>query len=54
MRLPDGRFRVIAGDGKKGVSGDGGSAVDAESLDIVDMAVGPDGSLYVVDGDRSG
>ena len=52
VRLPDGRFRVIAGDGKKGVSGDGGPAVDAEFLDIVDMAVGPDGSVYVVDGDR--
>ena len=52
VRLPDGRFRVVAGDGKKGVSGDGGPAVDAEFLDIVDMAVGPDGSLYVVDGDR--
>ncbi len=52
VRLPDGRFRVIAGNGKKGVSGDGGPAVDAEFLDIVDMAVGPDGSLYVVDGDR--
>ena len=52
VRLPNGRFRVIAGDGKKGVSGDGGPAVDAEFLDVVDMAVGPDGSLYVVDGDR--
>ena len=52
FRLPNGRFRVIAGDGKKGVSGDGGPAVDAEFLDVVDMAVGPDGSLYVVDGDR--
>ena len=52
VRLPGGRFRAIAGDGKKGVTGDGGPAVDAEFLDIVDMAVGPDGSLYVVDGDR--
>jgi serine/threonine-protein kinase len=52
VRLPDGRFRVIAGDGTKGVSGDGGPAVDAEFLDIVDMAVGPSGSLYVLDGDR--
>jgi hypothetical protein len=51
-RLPDGRFRVVAGDGEMGVSGDGGPAIDAEFLDIVDMAVGPDGSLYVVDGDR--
>ena len=52
VHLPDGRFRVIAGDGKKGVSGDGRPAIDAEFLDIEDMAVGPDGSLYVVDGDR--
>ncbi len=52
VRLPDGRFRVVAGNGQKGVSGDGGPAIDAEFLDIVDMAVGPDGSLYVVDGDR--
>ncbi len=52
VRLPSGRFRVVAGNGKKGVSGDGGPAIDAEFLDIADMAVGPDGSLYVVDGDR--
>jgi len=52
VRLPDGRFRVVAGNGKKGVLGDGGPAIHAELLDIVDMAVGPDGSLYVVDGDR--
>jgi hypothetical protein len=52
VRLPDGRFRVVAGDGTKGISGDGGPAIDAEFLDIADMAVGPDGSLYVVDGDR--
>jgi sugar lactone lactonase YvrE len=52
VRFPDGRFRVIAGNGKRGVLGDGGPAVDAEFLDIQDMAVGSDGSLYVVDGDR--
>ena len=52
VRLPDGRFRVIAGDGTKGISGDGGPAVAAELVDIADLAVGPDGSLYVVDGDR--
>jgi hypothetical protein len=52
VRLPDGRFRVVAGDGRKGVSGDGAPAIDAEFLDIADMAVGPDGSLYVVDGGR--
>lgn len=52
VRLSDGRFRVVAGNGKKGVSGDGGPAIDAEFVDIVDMAVGPDGSLYIVDGER--
>lgn len=52
VRLSNGRFRVVAGNGRKGVSGDGGPAIDAEFLDIEDMAVGPDGSLYVVDGDR--
>jgi hypothetical protein len=52
VRLPNGRFRVIAGDGKKGESGDDGPAIDAEFLDIVDMAIGSDGSLYIVDGDR--
>ncbi len=52
VRLPDGRFRVVAGNGTKGVSGDGGPAIDAEFLDIVDMAVAPDGSLYVLDGHR--
>ena len=52
VRLPDGRFRVVAGNGMKGVSGDGGPAIDAEFLDIVDMAVGPDRSLYILDGDR--
>jgi hypothetical protein len=52
VRLSDGRFRVVAGNGKKGVSGDGGPAIDAEFLDIADMAVDPNGSLYVVDGNR--
>jgi hypothetical protein len=52
VRLPNGRFRIVAGNGTKGVSGDGGQAIDAEFLDIEDMAVGPDGSLYVLDGDR--
>jgi hypothetical protein len=52
VRLPNGRFRVIAGDGEKGASGDGAPAVDAEFLDISDMAVAPNGSLYIVDGER--
>lgn len=52
VRLPDGRYRVIAGDGTAGTAGDGGPAMDAQLLDIEDMAIGPDGSLYLVDGDR--
>lgn len=52
VRLPNGRFRVVVGDGNKGVSGDGGPAVDAELLDVSDLAVATDGSLYIADGDR--
>lgn len=52
VRLANGRFRVVAGDGKKGTTGDGGPAVDAEFLDISDLVVAPNGSLYIVDGTR--
>jgi hypothetical protein len=52
VRLPNGRFRVIAGAGKRGFSGDGGPAVKAELSDISDLAVAPDGTLYIADGDR--
>jgi hypothetical protein len=52
VRLPDGRFRVIAGTGKRGFSGDGGPAVRAELSDVTDLAVGPDGTLYIADGSR--
>ena len=34
------------------VSKDVHPAIDAEFMDIVDMAAGPDGSLYILDGDR--
>jgi hypothetical protein len=52
VRLPDGRFRVVAGTGKRGFSGDGGPAVKAELSDISDLAVAPDGTLYIADGGR--
>ena len=52
VRLPDGRFRVVAGNGKVGSSGDGGPAIDAELSGVSDLAVGPDGSLYIADGGR--
>jgi hypothetical protein len=52
VRLPDGRFRVIAGTGKRGFSGDGGPAVKAELSDVTDLAIGPNGTLYIADGGR--
>jgi len=52
VRLPDGRFRVVAGDGKVGFSGDGGPAVRAELSSVSDLSFAPDGALYVADGGR--
>jgi sugar lactone lactonase YvrE len=52
VRLPDGRFRVVAGTGKRGFSGDGGPAVRAELSDVFGLAVAPDGTLYIADGGR--
>jgi hypothetical protein len=52
VRLPDGRFRVVAGNGKVGFSGDGGPAVDAELSGVSDLAFSPSGALYIADGVR--
>src|SRR5579862_1226320 len=52
VRLPDGRFRVVAGTGTPGFSGDGGLAVHARLSNIVDLAFSPSGSLYIADGGR--
>lgn len=52
VRLPNGRFRVIAGDGRDGFSGDGGPATRAELSTITDIAVSPGGDLYIADGGR--
>lgn len=52
VRLSNGRFRVIAGTGQRGFSGDGGPAVRAELSDVSDLAVAPDGALYIADGPR--
>jgi hypothetical protein len=52
VRMPDGRFRVVAGTGTAGFSGDGGPAIRARLSDIVDMAFSPTGSLYIADGGR--
>ena len=52
-RLPDGRFKVVAGTGKPGFSGDGGPATQAELDRPLGMAVAPDGTLYFADAGNS-
>jgi len=47
--IPGGKFRVIAGTGKAGFSGDGGPAVRAELDDPGGMTVAPDGTIYLAD-----
>jgi hypothetical protein len=51
-RLADGRFRVVAGDGNAGHSGDDGPATKAALDDITDMAFAPNGALYLAGGGR--
>ena len=46
----NGTFRVVAGNGLEGFSGDGGPAVDAELDRPGEIAVGPNGTVYFVDG----
>jgi hypothetical protein len=52
VRLPDGHFRIVAGTGKAGFSGDGGPAVRAELSGVSDLAFAPDGMLYIADSGR--
>jgi hypothetical protein len=52
VRSDSGRFRVVAGDGEAGFSGDGGPAVRARLTDVTDLAFAPGGALYVADGGR--
>ncbi len=47
---PDGVITTFAGGSQPGVAGDGGLARDAQFTEPVGLALGPDGSLYVVDG----
>lgn len=49
---PDGMLRVLAGTGVLGVvgdEGDGGPALSARFIELADLAVGPDGAIYVSD-----
>ena len=47
--LPGGRFRVIAGNGRRGYSGDGWPAVGASLNAPGGMTVTPNGTIYVAD-----
>ena len=46
----DGVAEVFAGTGERGSSGDGGPALNAAFQSIADLAVAPEGTLYVLDG----
>ncbi|MEM7339450.1 MAG: hypothetical protein AAF467_12435 [Actinomycetota bacterium] len=46
---PDGEMSTLAGTGAYGFSGDGGLAAEATFRAPRDLAIGPDGSLYVAD-----
>lgn len=48
---PTGAITTIAGTGTYGYSGDGGPATQARIGFPVDLAIGPDGSLYMADAD---
>ena len=44
-----GIITTVAGNGSRGFGGDGGSALEAQLNNPVDVEIGPDGSLYVAD-----
>jgi len=46
---PDGRITSIAGNGVRGVNGDGGPATEAQLDGPTRVKVGPSGGLYIVD-----
>lgn len=48
---PDGTITTVAGNGEacSGLCGDGGPAAQAQLGWVVDLAIGPDGSLYLLD-----
>jgi len=46
---PDGTIQLLAGNGVRGFSGDGGPAERASLNDPIGLELGPDGSLYIAD-----
>ena len=52
VRLSDGDFSDVAGDGAAGFSGDGGLATKAELSSVSAMSFAPNGDLYLADGTR--
>ncbi len=49
MVMPNGLIRTVAGTGVAGYQGDGGPAVNAQLRSPNDVAIGPDGKLYIAD-----
>ena len=50
-RVENGRIYHHAGSGERGCGGDGGPAAEAKFSRPIDLAVGPDGSVYLADHD---
>lgn len=48
-RQPNGHFKVVAGDGRRGFSGDGGPATKAELNNPGGIAMSANGTLYIAD-----
>jgi serine/threonine-protein kinase len=46
---PSGQISTVAGTGQAGYTGDGGLAVNAEINEVEELAVAPDGTLYLAD-----
>jgi hypothetical protein len=52
VRLSDGQFSDVAGDGTAGFSGNGGPATKAELSSVAAISFAPNGDLYLADGPR--
>ena len=50
--MPSAIIHTVAGNGTWGYAGDGGPATDAQLGRLADVAVGPDGSIYIADTDN--